>query len=78
MPSSDARPSNAASVPRPVLEIGIVPCRTCGKPHDLLDLGEHRSTWADPEDGHTYVRMTAEEVVTTMWRALGATPATVS
>jgi hypothetical protein len=29
-------------------------CKKCGKEHQYLWIGEHRASWASPEDGHNY------------------------
>jgi hypothetical protein len=54
-------------------ERGIVPCRTCGKPHEYRPVEPHEyarlkvmagmKTWADPADGHSYAKMDAAEAI---------------
>lgn len=43
------------------IEVGTVPCRQCGKPHNLRALKGGKVSWA--MFGHNYVPMSAEEVV---------------
>lgn len=49
------------------IEKGVVPCQTCGKPHNLLKLTNGGGTWADPNDDHAYRPMRAEQVAEA-WR----------
>jgi len=46
-----------------LIQAGTVPCVTCRKPHNYYKTGERSASWADPVDGHYYVRMSAEQVV---------------
>jgi hypothetical protein len=38
-------------------------CRRCGKPHQYRQVDTYRYSWADPDDGHTYVRTQPPDVV---------------
>lgn len=48
-----------------IVQRGTVPCLECGKPHDARhEIGsKFWGSWASPDDGHAYKKMSAEQVV---------------
>jgi len=42
---------------RRIIRRGLLPCKTCGKPHNCYALRDYPNapvSWAHPKDGHTY------------------------
>lgn len=40
-----------------IVEVGVLPCMRCGKPHNarkVADAPKRWGDWSDPEDGHSY------------------------